>query len=182
MSNLYPLSYRYFWHNDGIDQSMTTANQLQYQLEDVFIGHPWHGTPISTIITQGSWIAAFNKPQGSVHSIANIVLHMTGWTEEVISRLKGNAAGYPARGDWPEPGEPSEQSWQQMVIELDKANSDLVKTIQAFPDEQWDELINDERGVFEPVPTYKGLVEGLIQHQVYHAGQIALLNRMNHAY
>lgn len=161
---------------------MTTANQLQAQLEDVFIGRPWYGTPISTIITEGRWIAAFNLPHGAVHSIAHIVLHMTAWTEETVSRLKGNNAAIPARGDWPEPGEASEQKWHQLVIDLDEANSDLVKAMQALPHDQWDQLINDERGEGEPVTTYKGLVEGFIQHQIYHAGQIALLNRINHAY
>jgi uncharacterized damage-inducible protein DinB len=159
---------------------MTTANKLQLELEKVFIGQPWYGTPISTIITEGGWQAAFNKPGGSVHSIAHIILHMTGWTEEVISRLQGKSAAEPTRGDWPEPDEATEQNWHHLVIDLDEANSNLIKAMQAFPDDKWDEPINDQRGLGEPVTTYKELVYGFIQHQIYHAGQIALLNRMNH--
>ncbi|WP_345950319.1 DinB family protein [Mucilaginibacter sp. PAMB04274] len=159
---------------------MKTADKLQQELENIFVGRPWYGTPISTIITQGNWIAAYDKLPGSVHSIAHIMLHMIGWTEEVISRLQGNQASEPARGDWPEPGEGSEQKWQQLVIDLDEANSNLIKAMQALPDNKWDELINDQRGLGEPVTTYKGLIYGFIQHQIYHAGQIALLNRMNH--
>jgi uncharacterized damage-inducible protein DinB len=163
--------------------TMTIANKLQHELETLFVGQPWYGTPISTIITEGSWIAAFNKPQGSVHSIAGIVLHMTGWTEEIISRLQGNPAAEPARGDWPEPGEASEQRWHELVIDLDEANSNLIKTMQALPVENWDKPINDSRNLAGPVPTtHQELVEGFLQHQIYHAGQIALLNRINHAY
>ena len=158
---------------------MTTAYRLQHELEKVFVGQPWYGTPISTIITEGNWQAAYHKQEGSVNSIANILLHMTGWTEEVVSRLKGNPAGEPARGDWPQASEPSEQNWHQLVIDLDEANSNLIKTMQVFPDDQWNEPINDVRGS-EPVTSYKELVYGIIQHQIYHAGQIALLNRMNH--
>ena len=160
---------------------MTIANQLQQELEKAFVGQPWYGTPISTIITEGSWQAAYNLPAGSVHSIAHIILHMTGWTEEVISRLQGNLAAEPARGDWPEPDEPTEQNWHHLVIDLDEANSNLIKVMQAFPNDKWDELINDQRQLGEPVTTYKELVYGFIQHQIYHAGQIALLNRINHA-
>jgi len=158
---------------------MTTAQQLQYELETAFVGRPWYGNPISEIITEGIWQAAFNRPPGSVHSIAHIILHMTGWTEEVISRLQGNPAAEPARGDWPVPPEPSEQSWHLLVIDLDEANSNLIKAMQIFPSERWDELINDQRELNEPVTTYKELVYGFIQHQIYHAGQIALLNRIN---
>lgn len=161
---------------------MTTALKLQNALEDAFVGQPWYGTPISTIVTDGSWIAAYNKPQGSVHSIANIVLHMIAWTEEIINRLQGNPAAEPARGDWPEPGEASEQKWNEMVIDLDEANSNLIKAIQAFHEDRWNQPINDERNLGGPVTTYKELIYGFIQHQIYHAGQIALLNRINHAY
>jgi uncharacterized damage-inducible protein DinB len=159
---------------------MTTASKLQQELENTFLGKPWFGTPIATLITQGSWLSAFTVPANALHSVAHLILHMTGWTEEVISRLQGNTAGDPIRGDWPEPGAASEQKWQQMVIDLDEANGNLIKAIQAFPDDKWGEKIDDQRGVFEPVPTYKELVYGLIQHQIYHAGQIAFLNRMNH--
>jgi uncharacterized damage-inducible protein DinB len=158
----------------------TIASILQYELETAFLGKPWYGKPISEIITEGSWQAAFNKPAGSVHSIAHIILHMTSWTEEVISRLQGNPAAEPARGDWPEPGDASEQNWHHLVIDLDEANSNLIKAMLAFPNNKWDDLINDQRGLGEPVTTYKELVYGFIQHQIYHAGQIALLNRMNH--
>jgi uncharacterized damage-inducible protein DinB len=159
---------------------MTIANQLQHELEKAFVRQPWYGTPVSTIITAGNWQAAYHLPAGSVHSVAHIILHMAGWTEEVISRLQGNPAAEPARGDWPEPGEPTEQNWHHLVIDLDEANSNLIKAMQAFPNDKWDKPINDQRQLGEPVTTYKELVCGFIQHQIYHAGQIALLNRMNH--
>jgi uncharacterized damage-inducible protein DinB len=53
----------------------------------------------------------------------------------------------------------------------------LVRAIREFPADKWDELIIDERGD-EPVTTYKEMIYGFIQHQIYHAGQIALLNRI----
>jgi uncharacterized damage-inducible protein DinB len=158
---------------------MTIANQLQQQLENTFLGKPWYGTPVSVLITQENWVAAFNMPPGVLHSVAHLVLHMTAWTEEVTSRLQGNAAAEPARGDWPDPGAASEQKWHALVIDLDEANSNLVKALQAFSDNKWNDLIDDQRGVFEPKPTYLEMVQGLIEHQIYHAGQIALLNRIN---
>jgi uncharacterized damage-inducible protein DinB len=158
---------------------MTTANQLQQQLENTFLGRPWYGTPVSVLITQGSWIAAFNLPPGALHSVAYLVLHMTAWTEEVTSRLQGNPAAEPARGDWPDPGTASEQKWHALVIDLDEANSNLIKAMQAFDDENWNDLIDDKRELPEPKPTYKQMVTGLIEHQIYHAGQIAMLNRIN---
>ncbi len=157
---------------------MTISEQLQLELEKVLSGQPWYGTPVYDIIEPVGFEAAYEKPGAAVHSIAGIVLHMISWTEEVIDRMNGMAAQMPSSGDWPDPGTPDEQKWKNYISDLKLVNVNLVGIIQDFPENKWRELINDTRAS-EPVTTYKGLIEGFIQHQVYHAGQIALLNRIN---
>jgi uncharacterized damage-inducible protein DinB len=156
---------------------MTISEQLQKSLTNVLSGAAWYGKPIYSIIEQVSFEAAYEKPPGSVHNIAGIVLHMLSWTEEVMDRLNGMAAQTPTSGDWPETGAPDEQKWQNYVSDLKLVNVNLLAAIQNFPEEQWNNLINDDRG-HEPVTTYKELIVGFIQHQVYHAGQISLLLRI----
>lgn len=104
---------------------------------------------------------------------------MLAWTEEVLDRLNGKEASLPLSGDWPDTGAPEEQKWQNYVNDLKLVNVNLLGAIQNFPEEKWTELINDKR---EPAlgtgVTYKELVNGLIQHHVYHSAQIAILNRI----
>ena len=156
---------------------MTTSEKLQQELEKVLSGRPWYGTGIYATIAKISFEAAYEKPPGSVHKIAEIVLHMVAWTEEVMDRMNGMTAGVPTSGDWPETGKPDEQKWQNYVDDLKLVNVNLIGIIQNFPDEQWGEPIDDQRGD-RPVVTYEALINGLIQHHIYHAGQIALLNRI----
>jgi len=156
---------------------MTTSEKLQQELEKVLSGRPWYGTGIYATIAKISFEAAYEKPPGSVHNIAEIVLHMVAWTEEVMDRMNGMTAGVPTSGDWPETGKPDEQKWQNYVDDLKLVNVNLIGIIQNFPDEQWGEPIDDQRGD-RPVVTYEALINGLIQHHIYHAGQIALLNRI----
>jgi uncharacterized damage-inducible protein DinB len=156
---------------------MTISEELQRNLESVLSGNAWYGTPIYTIIEQVSFEAAYEKPRGSVHNIAEIVLHMLAWTEEVLDRMNGMTGGLPSSGDWPETGRPDEQKWQTYVNDLKLVNVNLLGIIQDFPEEKWDDPINDTREI-EPVITYKELINGFIQHQVYHAGQISLLTRI----
>jgi uncharacterized damage-inducible protein DinB len=55
----------------------------------------------------------------------------------------------------------------------------LIGVIQNFPQEQWDEPIKDERNrEMGTGVSYEELINGLIQHHIYHSGQIALLNRI----
>ena len=156
---------------------MNTAEQLEQELQKVLSGEPWYGLPIYSILDQVTFESAYEKPASSAHNIAEIVLHMFSWTEEVMDRLNEKPAGLPLSGNWPEPGAPDEQKWQLWIADLKLVNVNLVKVIREFPEDRWDEPIIDERGD-EPVTTYKELIYGFIQHQIYHAGQIALLNQI----
>jgi len=64
-----------------------------------------------------------------------VVLHMIAWTEEVIDRMNGQAAQMPFSGDWPDPGTPDEQKWQNYVSDLKLVNVNLLGIIQNFPEE-----------------------------------------------
>ncbi len=158
---------------------MTTSEKLGHELEKVLSGDPWYGNPVYQIIEQVSFEAAFEKTPGAVHTIAAIVLHMLAWTEEVMDRMNGMTAGVPSSGDWPPTGAPDEQKWQNYVNDLKLVNVNLLGLIQNFPEEKWNEPVNDEKdrelggGV-----TYEELVNGLIHHHIYHSGQIAILNRI----
>jgi uncharacterized damage-inducible protein DinB len=132
---------------------ITIGKKLQASLKNILAQDPWYGPATYDIIDKVSFEAAYEKPPGSVHSIAGILLHMLGWTQEVSARMGGQTAGEPAGGDWPNPGTPDEHKWN--VPTNDKRNSE------------------EGTGV-----SYEALIRGLIQHHIYHSGQIALLNRI----
>ena len=156
---------------------MTIAQALEKELTNVLSGKPWYGPPIYGILAQVTFESAYERPPGAIHTIAEIILHMFSWTEEVMDRLNEKPASLPLSGDWPETGSPDEQKWVLWIDDLKLVNANLVRVIREFPDEQWEAPVIDERND-EPGITYRELVEGFIQHQIYHAGQIALLNRM----
>ena len=159
---------------------MTISEKLSKELEQVLSGDAWYGPPVYEILKNVSFETAYEKPGGSVHNIAGIVLHMLSWTEEVMDRMNGMTADVPSSGDWPNPGAPDEQKWQQYVNDLKLVNVNLVGVIQNFPEEQWNEPILDERNrELGTGVSYEQLVTGLIQHHVYHSGQIALLVRIS---
>jgi uncharacterized damage-inducible protein DinB len=155
---------------------MTTAEKLQTELEKVLSGRPWYGSSIYNILDQVTFESAYERA-GHGHTIAELILHMLSWTEEVIDRMNEKPAGLPLSGNFPHPGEPDEQKWKLWIDDLKLVNVNLIRTIQEFPEDKWQEPIIDTRGD-RPVVTYEDLIYGFIQHQVYHAGQIALLNRI----
>ena len=158
---------------------MSTSENFSHELQNVLSGDPWYGSPVYTILKGVTFETAYEKPPGSIHNIAEIVLHMIAWTEEVMDRMNGLPSGVPTSGDWPKTGSPDEQKWQNYVEDLKLVNVNLIGIIQNFPPDQWNEPTNDERnGEQGTGVTYEELINGLIQHHIYHSGQIALLKRI----
>lgn len=157
---------------------MSTA-KLQTQLQNVLHGHAWYGLPIYSIIESVSFEAAYEKLPGAPHSIAEIVMHMLARTEEVIKCMRNEPSGGPMRSDWPDVGEPDEQKWPQLVNYFKIANVELIRLISDFDAADWLKPTHDERDTYSGhALSYETMLAGLIQHHVYHAGQISLLNKM----
>ncbi|MBK0379808.1 DinB family protein [Mucilaginibacter segetis] len=154
------------------------GNYLQPYLQQVLAGYPWYGTNVYDIIGSTTFEAAYEKPGGSVHNIAGILLHMLNWTIEVSERIQGKEAGMPEAQNWPDPGTPDEQKWQTLINDFKLANTRLAGIIQDMPADTWDKPINDTRDEPGAPASYAETINGLIQHHIYHAGQIALLNRI----
>src|ERR1700744_6595396 len=109
---------------------MTTSEKLQSELQNVLSGDPWYGNAVYTIIEPGTFEAAFEKPAGAAHNIAEIVLHMLAWTEEVMDRMNGITAGIPSIGDWPLTGTPYEHKCQNYVNDLNLVSVNLAGMFQ----------------------------------------------------
>ena len=157
---------------------MSEIDRIIDQLEREHAADPWHGSPLHAILDYVSAAQAAAKPLPGAHSIWELVLHMTGWKNEVRRRLSGAAAADPEGGDWPAVGEQSDEAWRQTVARLDKAHQDLVAAIRTLPESKLHEPTNDARD--RPLGTgvsYYVLLHGVVQHDVYHAGQIAILKK-----
>ncbi len=146
---------------------------LAKELEKAWHGDPWHGTNTLGLIQVANPAKVFEKPIPGAHSIAELVLHMTGWTEEAAERLQGRAAQEPDRGDWPDA---TVYSWDELVSMFESANKKLISLVNQMNEADLDNPVKDER-----VPALgtgvsnAELINGIVQHHAYHSGQIALL-------
>ena len=155
------------------------VSRLVDQLEREHAGEPWHGTSLVGILAGITHQQAAARPLPDGHTIWELVLHITAWKNEVRARLHGAPAGNPSEGDWPQPpASPSADAWRAALDGLEEAHRALVDTVTRLPDSQLFALTNDPR-VDEngSADTHFQLVQGILQHDVYHSGQIALLKK-----
>lgn len=157
----------------------TEANRLIDQFRRAHDGDPWHGSPLKAILDGVTHTQAARRPPGGAHSIWELVLHITGWRNEVARRATGQPAGEPAEGDYPAVGDPTSARWQAALAALDAAHVNLVDVVSGMSDDRLLQPTNDSRN--RPLGTgvsYYELLHGIVQHDAYHAGQIAILKKL----
>lgn len=144
----------------------------------VIEGDPWHASNVMDVLADVSAAEAMSRPVPGVHSIWELVLHLTGWANEVTARVNGRAAGTPAIGDWPKVGAATEARWTVARHALAKAYTDLNVAVAALPAEELKRPVLDRRNNALGTGLSRYLtIHGAIHHGVYHAGQIAMLKK-----
>ena len=158
---------------------MSEADRLIDQFKRAHDGDPWHGSPVKEILKGVTHEQAARRPPNGAHSIWELVLHMTGWRNEVARRATGEPAAAPAGGDYPDVGDPTAARWKAALAALDASHANLANVVRGMSDDQLLKPTNDPRN--RPLGTgcsYYELLHGIVQHDAYHAGQIAILKKI----
>jgi uncharacterized damage-inducible protein DinB len=158
---------------------MLEKDRLLGLLRDAFDGDPWHGPPTASLLDGVSAAQAAGRPSPGAHSIWELVRHMTAWKLEVARRIDAGDARMPEMGDWPDAGPPTEANWRSALDDLRAAHERLIEAVSRFDEGKLDAMIGDLR---DP-PTAAGVtnyvtIQGILQHDAYHSGQIAMLKRI----
>ena len=156
---------------------MSEIERIVDELQREHSGEPWHGSPLRQILKDITAASASVRPIPGGHSIWELVLHITAWKNETRRRLSGAAASDPEEGDWPAAGETSDARWRQALAGLERAHTELVAAIRQVPEAQLWKPTNDPRAPGGAGVSYYVLLHGIVQHDTYHAGQIALLKK-----
>jgi uncharacterized damage-inducible protein DinB len=150
----------------------TEVDRLEEQLRRALEGEAWHGPSVLELLAGASAAQAASHPIPGAHSIWELVLHLSTDYELILRRLAGDGRQLSAAEDWPACPAPTEENWQQTLQELKLLNKKLRQAVRDFPVERLDDLLVPE----VPHTAYTQFI-GVTQHNLYHAGQIAMLKR-----
>jgi uncharacterized damage-inducible protein DinB len=140
---------------------MTEVQRIAEDLRRAWDGNPWHGSSVAAILEGVTSEQAGARPIPNAHTIWELTLHMAAWAGEVTRRIDGSPPGEPVEGDWPAmPGRTGESDWVAARLRLAEAHAELTGTVAAR------ESLSDLEA---------HTVNGLLQHDAYHAGQVSLL-------
>lgn len=151
---------------------MTEIERIREQLKRSHQGEAWYGPSILEALEGISAEGAASRPLASAHSIFELVLHVVAWRNVARRRLEGERVdSLPDKEDFPPVVASGEDAWRQALDRLDRSYARLDEAISRLEESRLEDSL-PERG-----RTYYSMLHGLIQHDVYHAGQIALLRK-----
>jgi uncharacterized damage-inducible protein DinB len=156
---------------------VTEIERLIEVLRRVHDGDAWHGPSVKDALEGVDAATARARPIGQAHSIWEIALHIDAWRREVTARLQGKPPSLPQVGDWPAVPA-ADEAWDGIGADLDSSHAALVAAVRQLSPDQLEARVGDDRepGLGVGV-TVAVMLHGIVQHDAYHAGQIALLKR-----
>ena len=150
------------------DTRMRAIERLLIQLNAAYGGPAWHGPSLRELLDGVTEEQARARPIANAHSILEIVVHVRAWMDAVSERLAGSERELTTEEDW---SDVARTSWPAVLDELDNAESRVCDAVARLRPEELDKPVAGKR-----YSVYV-LVHGLIQHNLYHAGQISLLKK-----
>lgn len=142
------------------------------QIQRAFEGEAWHGPALLESLEGVNAHMAKRRWVDGVHSIWEIALHTVAWKRAVTLWLQGEQYKVEEDENFPSPDEGDETEWQHVLTTLKVAQAELLAVVARLTNEQ----------LYETPPPWRKTITsdylfGIVHHDLYHAGQIALLKK-----
>jgi len=154
--------------------SRKKLDSLLHQFANAYDGTPWYGDSMQVILGQVTEDIAQWQPYKGAHSVAQIVWHMIYWRQSLIKRLEGDLeyrGSLKSEANWSTADKVKDIGWESLRKLLEDSQIKLTSLLSQQEDSLLDKPYTNKA-------TFKELIEGILQHDLYHTGQIAYLKNL----
>ncbi len=149
---------------------MNEIQQLVQRYDQTMSGDAWYGYPIWKILDGIDAPCAVAQLIPGTHNIWQLVMHMEFWERIAARRFSGPVTPDEA-GNFPATPALDEAEWQKTLESLRVSNNEFRQAISLLDSTVLDKTTPGGQHSFR----YE--LVGVIEHHIYHAGQIALLKK-----
>jgi len=147
-------------------------NSYITEFETIYDGEPWYGKSLMAVIGNADPKDVFKKQKSTGHSAYEITQHLYAWRDLLVKRLNGDTRAsieMNSKEDWASlPKEQTVATWSALIKKLELNQLELIKALLNWSNGSLDK---DFAGTTYSLRTF---LNGQIQHDIYHIGQIAL--------
>lgn len=152
----------------------TEISSLISRIETVNSGEPWFGRSVFSILEEVNVKKVYTRPNDTEHSIIELLYHMTTWVDFTLKRIEKDTINDLAAAeelDW-RTIKPKVHSWKKGLVEFRSIHKKIIALLKKKEDAFLEEPV-DYRTY-----NFRFLINGMIEHNIYHLGQIAYLSKM----
>jgi uncharacterized damage-inducible protein DinB len=129
----------------------------------------WYGPSLAELLAQISPELATTPPVPGSHSISALLQHLLLWNERIRNTSDTNSLPpWQPEKEWAEPPIP----WNELVSRWTESRELLEEKIRRFPVEDLAKQVPGRNYAYET------LLHGIVEHAIYHSGQIAMVLSM----
>src|SRR5262245_24847647 len=153
------------------DAPSREAAELADDLKRLWRGDAWHGPALAELLADVTADRAATKVIAGAHTLWELLLHLTAWSDVFRRRIEGEAVEEPEDGDFPSAPRPSAQAWAEARVSAERVHEGLTASVARLTS-----AALDARTPGRPF-SVRFLVRMATRHIVYHSGQIGLLRK-----
>ncbi len=145
-----------------------------HNLQQVNNGEPWFGRPVYAILDEVDASKVYIKPNNTEHSLIELLYHILTWAEFTLKRIEKDSIQDMAafeKMDWREI-DPAVHNWKKGLTEFKSVNEKMIPLLDKKGDEFLKEIVDYRKYNF------RFLLNGYIQHNIYHLGQIVYVKKL----
>ena len=152
----------------------TKTKALIAKIIQVNEGDPWFGRSAWSILDEVNINNVRTKPAGVGHSMLELLYHMITWADFTLQRIVKNPVNdlsATEQLDWREI-DPQIHTWEKGLAEFKSIQKKIITALGEKQDAFLEEIVDYRSYNFD------FLVNGMIEHTIYHLGQTAYVQKM----
>ena len=150
---------------------MNETKRISSLFKKLYDGSPWIDINITSVLQNISAEQASKRVLKNCNTIWEITNHLIDWRLNVLQRVQGKTNKTPGNNYIETITDTSEKNWKDTLQRLSGVQKDWIEFLDKVDQS---ELVK----VYTPNSmTYYENIHGIIQHDVYHFGQIVLLSK-----
>jgi len=148
---------------------MKEIKRITKQLDDIYHGSPWIDVNLMDTLKNIPAAHAAKKVAPQWNTIWEIVNHLISWRLNVLQRIQDKVLASPSDNYFGPVRDMSEEAWQNTLKKLEDSQVQWRSVLKKFK----------KKDLEKSYPTngmsYYDQIQGIVQHDAYHLGQIVLL-------
>ena len=151
---------------------MSESIRISNLYQSIYNGNPWLEVTLAHTLENVTAEQANRKINPNLNTIWEIVNHLIQWRRNILRRVEGETVLTPDHNYFVPILDPSEAAWEQSLQSLAKSQELWNAFFESFDDSDLAKIyVNNGHTFYEHI-------HGIIQHDVYHLGQIVILKKL----